>query len=147
MCYNSGPLISPKLFEEYMVPQYKKITSVLWDHGVDIHYLDCDGDITTLVPHWLDAGINCMFPLEIRGNTDPAQLRETYGRKVLLMGGVDKVPLAQGRKAIDDEIERVRPLIDTGGYVPHVDHRVPSDVSYANYLYYIEKKREMIFGN
>jgi uroporphyrinogen decarboxylase len=146
MCYNSGPLISPDLFVEYMVPQYKKITSVLWDHGVDIHYLDCDGDITALVPHWLDAGINCMFPLEIRGNTDPAQLRETYGRKVLLMGGVDKVPLAQGQKAIDDEIERVRPLIDTGGYIPHVDHRVPSDVSYANYLYYIKKKREMIFG-
>jgi uroporphyrinogen decarboxylase len=145
MCYNSGPLISPKLFEEYMVPQYKKITSVLWDHGVDIHYLDCDGDITKLVPLWLDAGINCMFPLEIRGNTDPDQLRETYGKKVLLMGGVDKVPLAQGKSAIDEEIERVRPLIDTGGYVPHVDHRVPSDVSYPNYLYYLEKKREMIF--
>jgi hypothetical protein len=147
MCYNSGPLISPKLFEEFMVPQYKKVTSVLWDHGVEINYLDSDGDITKLVPYWLDAGINCMFPLEIRGNTDPVQLRDTYGRRVLLMGGVDKVPLAQGPAAIDREIERVRPLLDSGGFVPHVDHRVPADVNYKNYLYYLEKKRKMIFEN
>ena len=147
MCYNSGPLISPKLFEEFMVPQYKKITSALTEHGVDINILDSDGDITKLVPLWLEGGINCMFPLEIRGGTDPVQLRETYGRRVLLLGGVDKVPLARNYKSIDAEIERVKPLIDTGGFVPHVDHRVPADVSYKNYLYYVKKKKQMIFQN
>jgi len=144
MCYNSGPLISPKLFEEYMVPQYKKVTGALADHGVDINILDCDGDITKLVPLWLEGGINCMFPLEIRGGTDPALLREKYGKRVLLLGGVDKVPLARGPKWIDREIERVKPLIATGGYVPHVDHRVPADVSYADYLYYLREKREKL---
>jgi uroporphyrinogen decarboxylase len=147
MCYNSGPLISPKLFEEFMVPQIKKITSVLIEHGVDISWVDCDGDITKLAPLWLEAGINCMFPLEIRGNTDPAQLRETYGKDVLLMGGVDKVALAGGPAAIDAEIERIRPLLATGGYVPHVDHRVPADVSYDNYLYYLKKKRQLLFSD
>ncbi len=142
MCYNSGPLISPKLFKEFMVPQYKKITRVLYDHGVDINYLDCDGDITALVPLWIEAGINCMFPLEIRGGTDPEGLREEYGRNVLLMGGVDKVALAKGREAIDAEIERVKPLVEDGGYVPHVDHRVPADVGYEDYIYYVKRKRE-----
>jgi len=126
------------------VPQYRKITGPLAEKGVDINIVDCDGNITKLVGLWLDAGINLMFPLEIRGGTDPAQLRETYGRGVLLMGGVDKVPLARGQQAIDAEIERVKPLIETGGFVPHVDHRVPADVSYENYLYYVGKKRQML---
>jgi len=146
MCYNSGPLISPKLFEEFMVPQYKKVTSILFDHGVDINYLDSDGDITALVPFWLDAGINCMFPLEIRGGTDPYRLREEFGEKVLLMGGVDKVALAKGPKAIDAEIHKVNSLVEKGGFVPHVDHRVPADVSYKNYIYYLHKKREVIIA-
>ncbi len=144
MCYNTGPLISPKLFEEFMVPQYKKITRRLAEKEVDINIVDCDGDITRLVGLWLDAGINCMFPLEIRGGTDPAKLRDTYGRRVLLMGGVDKVPLARGPKAIDAEMERVKPLVEMGGFVPHVDHRVPADVSYENYLHYVGRKRQMI---
>jgi len=146
MCYNSGPLISPNLFEEFMVPQYKKITSLLSERGIDINIVDCDGNITDLVGLWLEAGINCMFPLEIRAGTDPVYLREKFGRKVLLLGGVDKVALIQGADAIDREIERVSELLPSGAYVPHVDHRVPSDVSYTNYLYYVKRKRQLLMS-
>lgn len=30
--------------------------------------------------------------------------------------------------------------INKGGYIFHVDHRVPPDVSLKNYLYYLKKK-------
>ena len=29
MCYNKGPLISPKLFDELLIPRYKQITDAL----------------------------------------------------------------------------------------------------------------------
>lgn len=145
MCYNKGPLISPRLFEEFMVPQYKRVTRFLKDHGIWINMLDCDGNVNLLVPLWLDAGINCMFPLEVKGGTDPVELREKHGRRVLLMGGVDKMALIKGKKAMDKELQRLKPLIEGGGYIPHVDHRVPLDVSYKNYLYYLGEKRKIIF--
>jgi len=144
MCYNKGPLISPGLFKEFVVPEYKRVTGFLKDHGIWINILDCDGNINPLVPFWIEAGINCMFPLEIRGGTDPIKLRETYGRKVLLMGGIDKTALIEGKRAIDKELKRLEPLIEEGGYIPHVDHRVPPDVSYENYLYYLREKRKII---
>jgi len=54
------------------------------------------------------------------------------------------VQLAKGKKAIDEELERLHPLVEKGGYIPMVDHRVPPDVSFENYLYYIEKKKEIL---
>jgi Uroporphyrinogen decarboxylase (URO-D) len=145
MCFNKGPLLSPKLFEELMVPRYQRITDALKKQGIDVNVLDCDGNIHELVPGWLRGGINCMFPLESL-HTDVLELRKQYGHDLLLFGGVNKIPLAKGREAIDKELQRLRPLVEEGGYIPTVDHRVPPDVSYENYLYYIEKKREMFGG-
>jgi len=143
MCYNRGPLLSVRHFEEFMVPRYQKVTDVLKEYGVEMNILDCDGDITQLVPGWLEAGINCMLPLEAR-YTDIYELREKYGKKLLLMGGVNKFALMAGGKAIDKELERLTPLLRQGGYIPMVDHHVPPEVSLAEYKYYLKKKREWI---
>jgi len=142
MCFNHGPILPPKYFAEWMVPRLKRITGLLADHGCDVVYVDCDGNINELVPLWLEAGVNCMFPLEVQSGTDPIKLREKYGRRVLLMGGVDKTRLIAGKDEIKKEILRLKPLVEEGGYIPHVDHRVPPDVTYENYLYYLKVKRE-----
>lgn len=143
MCYSRGPLISIRHFEEFMVPRYRKVTDVLREYGVNINILDCDGDVSLLVPGWLKSGINCMFPLEARF-TDIYSLREKYGNKVLLMGGVNKFALMAGEKGIEKEFERLTALLKEGGYIPTVDHRVPPEVSYQSYLYYLKRKREWI---
>ncbi len=143
MCYNHGPLISPKLFGELMVPRYRRITDEFKKYGIDVNVLDCDGNIYELVPGWLEGGINCMFPIEA-AHTDPVKLREIYGDRALLMGGVNKRELAGGKDAIDRELEKLAPLVEHGGYIPTVDHRVPPDVSFENYCYYLEKKKETL---
>ncbi len=84
-----------------------------------------------------------MFPIE-SVHTDPVRLRQEYDRDILLMGGVNKVQLAKGKETIDEELKRLRPLVEKGGYIPTVDHRVPPDVSFENYLYYLEKKKEIL---
>jgi len=144
MCFKGGPMISPKLFRELMTPRYKRITDVLKRAGCDIFIVDSDGDITQLVEHWIAGGVNCMFPLEIAAGTDPFQLRRDYGQEVLLLGGVNKRELAKDKQAIRAEVDRIVPLVEQGGYIPHVDHRVPPDVSYENYLYYLQYKREAL---
>ncbi len=143
MAFNHGPIISPKLFKEWLTPRYKRITDLLKANGCEFAVVDCDGNINSVVEHWLEGGVNIMFPLEIRGGTDPRWMREQFGHDVLLAGGVDKTQLIAGKDAIDKEIERIRPLVEDGGYIPHVDHRCPPDVAYENYLYYLKRKREL----
>ena len=143
--FNSGPIVHPDLFYGEAVPRYKRIVDVLHKHGCGVIYVDSDGNIDRLADGWLDAGINCMFPLEINGGTDPAALREKYGHRVLLMGGVDKMKLAGDRKTIEKELKRLLPVVEDGAFIPHVDHRVPPTVSLENYKFYLDLKREM-FG-
>lgn len=84
-----------------------------------------------------------MFPLEA-AHTDAYELRENFGKKVLLIGAVNKLALMKGKDEIDREITRLAPLLEQGGYIPTVDHRVPPEVSLENYVYYLKKKRQWI---
>jgi hypothetical protein len=143
MCYNHGPLLSPRLFEDLMVPRYRRITDALRRHGVEINVLDCDGRIDALVPGWLRAGIDVMFPVEAI-HTNPLRLRRDFGSRIRMIGGVNKMSLIAGRGAIDREIESLAPLVAEGGVIPCVDHRVPPDVTFENYLYYLERKRTIL---
>lgn len=144
ICFNNGPLVSPKMFQEFVVPGYQRITSLLRRHGIDIIYTDCDGNINDLVESWLDSGINTMFPIEVRAGSDPVELRKKYGERVLLLGGVDKMKLMGTKSEIDRELLRLEPLVDQGGFIPHVDHRCPPDVPYDNYLHYLRTKKKML---
>ena len=55
---------------------------------------------------------------------------------------MDKRALAKGPMAIDAELARLKPLIDSGGYIPHTDHSCPPDISFSNYCYYLRQLSE-----
>jgi hypothetical protein len=143
MCYNRGPLINPQHFKQYLVPHYRRISDLLHQYGVDVIWLDCDGNIEKLMPMWLDAGINCMFPIEIgTWGADPVKYRQQYGKDLLMMGGFDKHILARSKDAIKQEVHRLAPLVEEGGFIGFCDHRVPPDVPMDNYLFYLDTVRE-----
>jgi uroporphyrinogen decarboxylase len=142
---NSGSLVSVDFFRNVVVPRYKRISKKLRAAGIDLWYTDCDGDIRALLPHFLEGGINCMFPFEVNGCSHPAELLNEYGKELRIMGGVDKMKLIEGKEAIKSYLETLVPLVERGGYIPHVDHRCPPDVSPENYLYYLDLKEKM-FG-
>ncbi len=144
MAYKTGPLIGPNMLRKYALPRYKRIVEFLRSRGVGFIGLDSDGDISLLIPVWLDAGINVLYPFEVQCGMDVVQVRRQYGRELRMCGGIDKRALAIGPKAIDAELERVRPLVEEGGYIPGLDHSLPPDVSYANYLHYMEKQPEIL---
>ena len=144
MAYNSGPLLAPEHFKRYLVPGYRRISELCRRHGCDVIWLDCDGKIDDLMPLWLDAGINCMFPMEIgTWGADPVKYRKQYGKELLIMGGFDKHILARTQNEIAAEIHRLAPLVEEGGFIPFADHRVPPDVPLANYEFYCKTVRQV----
>ena len=144
MCYRSGPLISPAMFRRFMVPRYKRVTELARAHGIDIVFVDSDGNTEELIPLWIEAGVNGNYPLEVAAGMDPWKLHRQYGKNLLMHGGIDKRALARGRRAIDRELKAKIPLVEKGGYVPHIDHAIPHDVSYENFVYYWKRKKEML---
>ncbi|MCC6682628.1 MAG: hypothetical protein IT445_17140 [Phycisphaeraceae bacterium] len=144
MCYSGGPLLSPETFRKYLVPQYQRITEQLRRHGCDVVWVDSEGNIEQLIAPWLEAGVNCVFHVEVgTWRQDPVDLRRRYGRDLLMMGGFDKQLLAGGKNRIEAEIQRLAPIVDEGGYIPFCDHRVPPDVTMSNYMFYLHTARDV----
>jgi len=139
MCHKTGPLISPAIFREFMLPAYKKFTSFLKDMGVKHIILDTDGNCWNLIPLFLEGGVTGLFPMEVAAGMDVVEVRKKYPN-LQIMGGIDKRMLAKGKKEIDRELEAKIPfMLKRGGYIPHVDHHIPPDVSLENFVYYRDR--------
>jgi uroporphyrinogen decarboxylase len=145
ICFKNGPIVSLDFFERVVVPRYKRIGARLRKHGIDIWYTDCDGDVRPLMRGFLDAGINCLFPYEVNSCVHPSVLLQEYGRDLRIMGGIDKLEMLKGKKAIQAYLGSVAPLVERGGYIPFCDHRCPPDVTPEDYLFYLDLKEKM-FG-
>ena len=145
MCYKTGPLLSPRMFREFMLPNYQKVTKFLVDHGVKLSWVDCDGNIEALLPLWLEGGVRGFYPMEVAASMDAAKLQAQYGQQILMWGNVDKRALIAGKGAIDAELVRLAPIAAKGGFIPLVDHSVPDDVPLQNYLYYLEGRKKFHF--
>jgi uroporphyrinogen decarboxylase len=140
ICFKNGPLVIPSIFDEKVGPHYKRITDLLKSYGVELVSLDCDGWIDALIPTWLNNGVNIMFPIEVgTWNASIEPWRQEYGRELRGVGGMRKYVFAQDYKAVDQEIERLKPLVDLGGFIPCPDHRIPPDSKWENVQYYCEQ--------
>lgn len=143
-----GPLVSPQLFRKLLLPYYRKITDRFRKAGIRHFWLDSDGDPEALIPLMLEAGITCLWPLEQASGMDPVRLRRQYGRDLALAGGIDKRELAKDRAAIDKELySKIPPLMESGGFIPHLDHTFSPEISYDNFRYYLELKSELLGGS
>jgi len=99
--------------------------------------IDTDGNPQELIPLFLEGGVNCLWPLEVEAGVDALKLRKQHGRRLLMIGNINKRVLVQGKDVIKEEVESKLPLIHEGGYIPSVDHAVPSNVPFENYSYYV----------
>ncbi len=135
---NRGPLISPKMYAEIVLPSYDPVLEVLARHGVEAIIFVSWANPRRLLPAILERGFNCLWAYEANPQAmDYRELRREFGRDLRLIGGIDLDVLRQDKDAIRREVEeKVPPLLADGGYIPMLDGRVRVDVPFANYVFY-----------
>jgi hypothetical protein len=135
---NSGSLISPRMYEKFVLSTYLPVLEVLKRHDVDVIILRTYANARVLIPSMLKYGINCLWACETNAEAmDYRSIRAEFGRDLRLIGGIDLDILREGKEAIRVEVEqKVPPLMEQGGYVPLADGRVRADIPLENYLYY-----------
>jgi len=138
---NTGPLISPRMFEQYSMPGYRRILDLLECHGVT-HRVFCTtgGDLGPLLPMMLDAGINGLWISNLMNeNTAYRNLRRRIGPAVSLIGGIDSTSLCRDEKAVRQAVEEVvPPLLAEGRYLPCLDDRPRDNTPFDMYRFYRE---------
>ena len=76
---------------------------------------------------------------------DIVELRKKYGNRLAFKGGTDKHVLRQGKQAIRKELEyKLQPLMQQGGTVFGLDHRIPNGTPIKDYRYYVDTAREIL---
>ena len=143
MASKNGSLISPETFRKFMTPNYRKIAAFAEQHGIRVILVDSDGYTDDLAQVMIEGGTTAMYPFEVGAGSDVPGVRERYPA-LGIIGGLDKQAMARGREAIDREVEKARAYIRLGRYIPGPDHFVLSDVTWANYRYFMERLREVV---
>jgi uroporphyrinogen decarboxylase len=136
---NTGPVISPEMFERFALPGYKKVLDLLERFNVPLRiFCTTGGDLTPLLPPLIEAGINGLWISNIRNTgMEYRRLRRTFGPGVALIGGIDATALSRDKSAIRRVVEEaVPPLLESGRYLPCLDDRPRSNVPFAHYCYY-----------
>jgi uroporphyrinogen-III decarboxylase len=145
MAGKSGPLAGPKQVEEFIAPYYRRVWDLVSGRGARLFEQDSDGNMEAVIPAFLDAGLNMMYPMEPAAGMDIVKLRGQYGTRLAFMGGLDKHVLRRSQDEIVAELEyKLPPLVATGGCLFSLDHRIPNGTPLANYRFYIAKVWEIL---
>jgi len=145
MAGKGGPMAGPRQVLEFIKPYYRRVWDMLHDRGARLFSQDSDGDMNAVIPAFLEAGINLMFPIEPAADMDIVKIRAAYGTRLAMMGGLDKHVLRRSRDEIVAELEyKIPPMVRSGGCLLGLDHRIPNGTPLGNYRFYVKKAWEII---
>jgi uroporphyrinogen decarboxylase len=132
--YRNATLFSTAAYKELLFPYHKMLFDSFRDKGLPTILHTC-GCVNAFVPHYIEAGLTCLQPLEVKAGMDLIELKKKYGKQLAFMGGIDVRCMASDDPSeIEEEIRTKIPLAKKeGGYIYHSDHSVPDNVSFPKY--------------
>lgn len=134
MGYKENQFFSLNTYRDVLKPVHQK--AIDWAHskGLKVRLHSC-GDINPFLPDLVEMGIDALNPIEVKAGMDPVALKEKYGDKLVLHGGIDAL-LWEDIDSMEKEIRRILPILKKdGGYIFSTDHSVPSSVSLEQFRY------------
>lgn len=142
LCYRNGMLFSPRFYREHVMQYHQRFAELCHEHDMSL-ILHCDGDVREFIPLLIEAGFDCIQPLEARAGNDVRELKPLYGDRISFFGNTNMDVLARGdRDEITHEVTtKVQAAKVGGGYIYHSDHSVPPTVSFASYSLAVELAR------
>jgi len=138
IAFKQKSFISPKMMREFLQPAYRQWHEIVKDCNCPVYMMDSDGFIGGIIPVWLESGFNACDPVEVAAGNDINEFRKICGKQMAFLGGVDKRAMAKGGSIIRNEMNRIEPVIKSGGYIPSCDHGVPSDIGWSEFQEYCD---------
>ena len=134
MGYRNGLLFSPEVYRRTLKETDRMVCDFFHQHGMPVLLHSC-GCVKELIPDLIEAGFDCLQPLEVKAGMDVRELKSAYGDRMAFMGGIDvRAMAAPDPRLIEAEIRSKFEVAKRGGgYIYHSDHSVPKDVSFEQY--------------
>ena len=140
MGFKQRPFMSPTMYREIIKPAHAKTIAYAHSLGLEVIMHSC-GFVEPLLPDMVDAGIDCLQVMEVKAGMDPVRIKQDFGDRLSLFGGMDARNLvANDKDAIRAELEAKIPVLKEGfGYILHSDHSIPTTTEYDTYRFFVDE--------
>jgi uroporphyrinogen decarboxylase len=138
MAFKTATMCSPRMYRELIWPEHKRLADWAHAHGMKVIY-HSDGNVNQVIDLYIEAGFDCLQPLEAKAGMDLRSLAPRYGSRLGFFGNIDIMVLATNDRAqIEQEVRaKIEAGMTTRGYIFHSDHSVPPSVSWPTYQWLI----------
>jgi uroporphyrinogen decarboxylase len=142
---NLGPIISPRMFREFIKPILSRFVRTIRSYQPDIKIMfHSDGLITPLLEDLIEIDIDVVHPLEPLPGTDFLEIKKQYGERIAFLGAIDiSHALPGNREDVRTEVlTRIRQLAPGGGYILSPSNHIQADVPPENVVTLYNAARE-----
>lgn len=141
-----GPLISLRMFHEFVAPYLKEMIDLIHGLGARVLYHSC-GAIRPFIPTLIDLGVDVLDPIQPAGpEMSPERLKAEFGDRLCFHGGIDMQNVLPSASAARTraEVQRYCDILGcNGGYILGPAHLFQPDVPPENILAVYEDELEI----
>jgi uroporphyrinogen decarboxylase len=111
-----GLLMRPETYFGVIGPAFRRVMQGYKELGLKI-IKHCDGNCSAVVDFWIEAGIDCLDPVDPEAGFDMADFKARYGDRICLKGNIDcKGALQYGTPhEVEAEVQRCIEKAGAGG--------------------------------
>ena len=146
----NAPMLSPQCYEEFVYPYMKKFIAAIKDYTGAKVFLHSCGSIEPLIPMLIDAGVDCLNPVQISAaGMDAAALKEKYGKEICFWGGGCNTQSVLPFRSPEEVRENTKALTDIFkrgyGFVFNQVHNIMGNVPPQNIVAMLDAAYENSF--
>ncbi len=144
MAYNTGPIMIPPQFREFLDPYHKRLFDEFHKRGMPVIF-HSDGDIRPVIGDLISSGVDAINPLECKANMDLRDLAPQWGDRLGFVGGIDvRVLMTNDPEQIRAEVRsKLAAAMPYRGYIYHSDHSIPPGVTLESYRILLDEVRRV----
>lgn len=134
-CSNQGSIMSPEMFRTFILPHLTRAVEVIHEEGAKC-IKHCDGNLWPILDDMVNAGIDCINPLEPVAGMKMSEVKATYGDRICIMGNIDCSDLLCNGTPEEVDLavqECIRDGGEGGGLIVSSSNSIHSGVNPENY--------------
>lgn len=138
-----GPFFSPGLYRQLVMPAHERICSIFRKRDLPV-LLHSDGCLNEYLPLFMECGFNAIHPVQARAGMILGNLKEKYGDRMVLFGGISVDPIASGEPELikQEVMSKLSQGAPGGGYIAACDSPVPPSISLASYGLFVRAVKQ-----
>ena len=134
--YTKGPLMSPRHFRQFFYPGLKRLVAGFKELGL-MYIKHTDGDLWPILDMIVDAGIDCLDPIDPLAGMDITEVKAKYGDRIAIKGNVDcalTLTFGTPEDVAEETKEAMRKGMPGGGFILSSSNSIVSATKPENYL-------------